>query len=179
MCSNWYNNWVTRQHARYEWLRSSYFYFPYLQYALRNGVPSRLFEPCSLPDQPSLDHFLWLFPSIYKSYLPESFGPRVSNLAGPSSGLSWSLVLYFYSGLLTFHLLPPIPPAYPDRPVISLHPWQFVFSYRLYNHLQRVIKDFKMNCTAFDSYVLLGDLDVLNSSSLEDSLYFRAYKKVG
>ena len=44
---------------------------------------------------------------------------RVSNLAGPLSGLSWSLVLYFYSGL-SFRLVPPIPPAYPDRPVLSL-----------------------------------------------------------
>ena len=34
----------------------SYFYFPFSQYALWNLVPSRLFERCNLPDQPSLNH---------------------------------------------------------------------------------------------------------------------------
>jgi hypothetical protein len=45
-------------------LNCSYFYFPSLQYALRNVVPSRLFELCNLPDQPSLSHFLWRVPNI-------------------------------------------------------------------------------------------------------------------
>jgi hypothetical protein len=33
-----------------------------------------------------------------------------------------------------------------------------------------------MNCIAFDGYILLDALDILNSSSFEDSFYFRAYK---
>jgi hypothetical protein len=36
-----------------------------------------------------------------------------------------------------------------------------------------------MNCIAFDGHILLDALDILNSSSSEDSFYFRAYKKVG
>ena len=82
-------------------LNFSYFYFPFLQYALRNVVPSRLFELWSLPDQPSLNHFVWWFPYICISWLQES--PQGNNLADSSPWLSWSLVPYFYSDLFSFH----------------------------------------------------------------------------
>ena len=39
-------------------LNFSYFYFPFSKYALRNVVPARVFEPCNLPDLPSLNHFI-------------------------------------------------------------------------------------------------------------------------
>jgi len=44
-----------------------YFYFSFLQYALWNVVPSRLFEPCNLSDQPSLNNFIRWCPNICNS----------------------------------------------------------------------------------------------------------------
>ena len=89
-------------------LNFSYFYFPFLQYTLRNIVASRLFEPCNLPDQPRLNHFM---------------------------KLSWSLVPYFY---LDFHFIffRPIPHSI-HICLIFLCPWCLIFSCKLYSHLQK------------------------------------------
>jgi hypothetical protein len=37
------------------------FYLPFLQCSLWNAVPSKLFWPCNLLVQPSLNHFVWWF----------------------------------------------------------------------------------------------------------------------
>ena len=43
----------------------SYFYFPFLQCALRNVVPSRLFEPCNLTDQLYIYIYIYIYTYIY------------------------------------------------------------------------------------------------------------------
>ena len=90
----------------------------FLQYALRNGVPYRLYEPCNLPDHPSLNHFVWWLPNICNSFR-NLLVPQGNILADPSPRLSWRLASYFYSDLFSFNILPPPNPPNLSRSVCN------------------------------------------------------------
>jgi hypothetical protein len=78
-----------------------------------------------------------MIPKYLQQLASGMFGPQGNNLADPSHTLSWSLVSYVYSDLFLFYFLPPNPQNYTDLSVIFLSPWYLIFSYKLYNHLQK------------------------------------------
>ena len=71
-------------------------YFLFWDQALQSEIPSRLFALSNLLGPPSLNRFVWLFPSIYNCPLPELFGHQGSN---PVDFFTWTLV-----NLIALHL---------------------------------------------------------------------------
>ena len=114
-------------------LKFSYFYFPFLQYALLKVVPSKLFEPCNLPDQPTLrmmipKYLQQLASGIFRSSRESFSGSLIRAVVKLRALLIFGFIFISFLSTQSSKLSRSL-----SNFSTSLY---LILSYKLYNHLQ-------------------------------------------